>query len=115
MDTAGHGRAGVAAVRATPRLGAGRGRPVPSPVPRQGRAATRRVGRLSPEGSDMSTQRVLITGGAGFIGSHLTVALQAAGHAVVVVDDLSTSRRENVPDGATFHELYVNDPAFERV
>jgi len=40
--------------------------------------------------------RVLITGGAGFIGSHLAEWLLAQGHAVVLVDDLSTGRRENV-------------------
>lgn len=42
-------------------------------------------------------QRVLVTGGAGFIGSHLTDLLLAAGHEVVVVDDLSTGRRTNLP------------------
>jgi UDP-glucose 4-epimerase len=40
--------------------------------------------------------RALVTGGAGFIGSHLTEALLAAGHEVVVLDDLSTGRRENL-------------------
>ncbi|MFO0831032.1 MAG: GDP-mannose 4,6-dehydratase [Phycisphaerales bacterium] len=47
-----------------------------------------------------STQprRVLVTGGAGFIGSHLTDLLLAGGHHVVVVDDLSTGRRSNLPD-----------------
>jgi UDP-glucose 4-epimerase len=42
--------------------------------------------------------RALITGGAGFIGSHLTEALLAAGHEVVVLDDLSTGRLENLQD-----------------
>jgi len=49
--------------------------------------------------------RVLITGGAGFIGSHVTEALLARGHEVLVVDDLSTGHRANVPDGARFIEL----------
>jgi UDP-glucose 4-epimerase len=40
--------------------------------------------------------RALVTGGAGFIGSHLTEALLAAGHEVVVLDDLSTGRVENL-------------------
>ncbi len=40
--------------------------------------------------------RALVTGGAGFIGSHLTEALLAAGHEVVVLDDLSTGRPENL-------------------
>ncbi|HSE95321.1 MAG TPA: NAD-dependent epimerase/dehydratase family protein [Methylomirabilota bacterium] len=49
--------------------------------------------------------RALITGGAGFIGSHLAEALLADGHEVSVLDDLSTGRLENlqgVPPGATF-------------
>jgi UDP-glucose 4-epimerase len=41
--------------------------------------------------------RVLVTGGAGFIGSHVIGALQRAGHGVLVVDNLSTGRKENVP------------------
>lgn len=47
--------------------------------------------------------KVLITGIAGFIGSHLAEALLADGHEVAGVDDLSTGRRENVPDKAWFH------------
>ena len=42
--------------------------------------------------------RYLVTGGAGFIGSHLARALAAAGHEVVVLDNLSTGRRENLAD-----------------
>lgn len=48
--------------------------------------------------------RVLLTGGAGFIGSHVAEHLLAAGHEVAVVDDLSSGKRENVPDGASFQE-----------
>ncbi|HQR46216.1 MAG TPA: NAD-dependent epimerase/dehydratase family protein [Thermoanaerobaculia bacterium] len=47
---------------------------------------------------------VLVTGGAGFIGSHLADALLAGGHRVVVLDDLSTGKRERVPPGARFVE-----------
>jgi UDP-glucose 4-epimerase len=54
--------------------------------------------------------KVLVTGGAGFIGSHVVDALVAAGHEVVVVDDLSTGRRENVHPKARFVELDVTDP-----
>jgi UDP-glucose 4-epimerase len=43
-------------------------------------------------------QRILITGGAGFIGSHLAETLLAAGHSVCVLDDFSTGRRENLVD-----------------
>ena len=42
--------------------------------------------------------QILVTGGAGFIGSHLTEALLAAGHNVIVLDDLSTGKRDNLPD-----------------
>jgi UDP-glucose 4-epimerase len=48
--------------------------------------------------------RVLVTGGAGFIGSHLTDRLLAEGHEVAVLDDLSTGLRANVADGVRFHE-----------
>jgi UDP-glucose 4-epimerase len=44
--------------------------------------------------------KVLITGGAGFIGSHLTECLLAGGHGVRVLDNLSTGKRENLPDSA---------------
>ena len=49
--------------------------------------------------------RVLVTGGAGFIGSHVVDAYVAAGHEVVVVDNLSTGRRANVNPAATFYRL----------
>lgn len=56
----------------------------------------------------MTTEQltVLVTGGAGFIGSHVAEALLAVGHRVLIIDDLSSGRRENVPEGA---ELYVLD------
>ncbi|CAB1127842.1 UDP-glucose 4-epimerase [Candidatus Hydrogenisulfobacillus filiaventi] len=44
--------------------------------------------------------RVVVTGGAGFIGSHLVPRLVARGHQVTVVDNLSAGRRERVPEGA---------------
>jgi UDP-glucose 4-epimerase len=50
--------------------------------------------------------KVLVTGGAGFIGSHITDALLQAGHGVVVLDNLSSGKRENVPSAA---ELVVGD------
>lgn len=51
--------------------------------------------------------RVLVTGGAGFIGSHIADAALAAGHEVLVIDDLSTGRRTNVPSGAQFLEVDI--------
>ena len=48
--------------------------------------------------------RAIVTGGAGFIGSHVAEALLARGHEVVVLDSLATGQRENVPDGAPLRE-----------
>ncbi|MGC4093546.1 MAG: NAD-dependent epimerase/dehydratase family protein [Polyangiaceae bacterium] len=53
--------------------------------------------------------RALVTGGAGFIGSHIVEALLAEGHEVAVLDDLSSGRRENVPNGVKFYELDLRD------
>ena len=58
--------------------------------------------------SDLDT--VLVTGGAGFIGSHVTEGLLARGHRVLVVDDLSSGRRENLPQEAELHVLDVRSP-----
>lgn len=55
--------------------------------------------------------RVLVTGGAGFIGSHIADALLDAKHDVVVLDDLSTGRRENVPPHASFVQGDIRDAA----
>jgi UDP-glucose 4-epimerase len=52
----------------------------------------------------------LVTGGAGFIGSHLSAALLERGHAVRIVDDLSTGRLANVPAGAEFIRGDLTDP-----
>ena len=48
--------------------------------------------------------RAIVTGGAGFIGSHVVEALLARGDEVTVVDDLSNGKRENVPDGVPLVE-----------
>jgi UDP-glucose 4-epimerase len=61
--------------------------------------------------------RILLTGGAGFIGSHVADQLLARGHEVAIVDDLSTGKRENVPEGIPFYELDIRSgcaEAFEK-
>jgi UDP-glucose 4-epimerase len=54
--------------------------------------------------------RALVSGGAGFIGSHVTDILLANGYAVTVIDNLSSGKRSQVPAGATFKELDVCSP-----
>jgi UDP-glucose 4-epimerase len=56
------------------------------------------------------SRRVLVTGGAGFIGSHVVERLLADGADVHIVDNLVSGRRENVPAAATFHEIDVASP-----
>jgi UDP-glucose 4-epimerase len=53
--------------------------------------------------------KILITGGAGFIGSHIVAAYVAAGHDVCVVDDLSSGFKHNLPAGVRFHEADIRD------
>jgi len=59
--------------------------------------------------------KVLVTGGAGFIGSHLVDALAEHGHSVVVVDNLSTGRRENVNPKVRFYEMSICSPQLREV
>lgn len=56
-----------------------------------------------------SSKRVLVTGGAGFIGSHVADAYLARGDTVWVVDNLSSGKRENVPADASFVEMDIRD------
>ncbi len=53
--------------------------------------------------------KILVTGGAGFIGSHVADAALEAGHEVLVVDDLSHGRAENVPPSAEFHPVDIRN------
>ena len=57
--------------------------------------------------------RVVVTGGAGFIGSHVVEALAVRGDEVAVVDNLATGKRENVPAGATLHVQDIREPLEE--
>lgn len=61
--------------------------------------------------SGRSHLKVLVTGGAGFIGSHLCDALIARGDRVIVVDNLSTGKRANLNPKASFHEVDIRDAA----
>lgn len=58
---------------------------------------------------------ILVSGGAGFIGSHLVDAFIAAGHQVIVLDNLTTGRSENLNPGARFIEMDVRDPDVAKV
>ena len=55
--------------------------------------------------------RVLVAGGAGYIGSVVTAALLAGGHEVTVLDDLSTGHADAVPAGATLAQVSLHDSA----
>ena len=59
--------------------------------------------------------KVLITGGAGFIGSHVADALIRAGHTVAIVDDLSTGNRAWLPPKAVFYELDIRSEELGKV
>jgi len=59
--------------------------------------------------------RILVTGGAGFIGSHLVDGLIAQGHKVVVVDDLSTGKRKNLNPAARFYQVDIRDSSLRDV
>jgi UDP-glucose 4-epimerase len=59
--------------------------------------------------------RAVVTGGAGFVGSHVADALLARGDEVVVIDNLSTGSRENVPEGARIVELDIRDESLAGV
>jgi UDP-glucose 4-epimerase len=59
--------------------------------------------------------KILVTGGAGFIGSHIVDAFLSAGHEVVVVDDLSTGFRHNLAPGVPLHVADIRDPKLSEV
>lgn len=59
--------------------------------------------------------KILVTGGAGFIGSHVVDRFIAAGHEVVVVDNLISGSRANLNPGAVFHELDIRAPELDDV
>jgi UDP-glucose 4-epimerase len=53
--------------------------------------------------------RILVTGGAGFIASHVSDSFLALGHEVAIVDNFASGKRENLPTGAAFYEVDIRD------
>ena len=58
--------------------------------------------------------KILVTGGAGFIGSHVAQAYQDQGHQVVVLDNLSTGSKDNLAPGLGLVEMDITDPGLSR-
>jgi UDP-glucose 4-epimerase len=61
------------------------------------------------------TKRALVSGGAGFIGSHVAERLLAEGYQVEILDNLSSGRPENLPKGAVFHHLDIESEDASRI
>jgi len=64
---------------------------------------------------NLKNKKILVTGGAGFIGSHTVDALINQGAEVVVVDNLSTGRKENLNPQAKFYEVNIARPKIEEI
>jgi len=58
---------------------------------------------------------ILVTGGAGFIASHVSDRLISLGHSVTIVDDLSTGKLENLPPAAEFYQVDIRDDSLRQV
>lgn len=59
--------------------------------------------------------KIAVTGGAGFIASHIVSAYVEAGHEVVVIDNLSSGKRENVHSDARFIQMDINEPSIAEI
>ncbi len=73
----------------------------------RGHMADLEISIASPRSDRWVGKTLCVTGGAGFIGSHLADAFLARGARVLVLDDLSGGKRENVPQGAELHVLDI--------
>src|SRR6266704_950428 len=74
-----------------------------------------RESTTSRKESPQTLPKALVTGGAGFIGSHVADLFLGKGFQVDIVDNLSTGKSENIPRQAAFHEIGVNTPEFARL
>lgn len=61
----------------------------------------------------MKKEKIIITGGAGFVGSHLSRKLMELGYEVHIIDNLVSGKKSNVPNGAFFHKADISD--FKRI
>jgi len=59
--------------------------------------------------------KILITGGAGFIGSHVADILTADKNNLIVLDNLSTGKKDNIPSSAEFYEKSITDPSIAEI
>ncbi len=59
--------------------------------------------------------RILVTGGAGFIGSHIADRYILEGHEVAILDDLSSGKQKNINPKSTFYHLQIQSPEIERI
>jgi len=59
--------------------------------------------------------KILVTGGAGFIGSHIVALYTKAGHEVLVIDNLSSGSKKNVDQKAHFEQVDINDPSLHEI
>jgi len=58
---------------------------------------------------------ILVTGGAGFIGSHLADALISDNHHIAIIDNLSTGKPQNIPGNAEFHKIDIASPVVDKI
>jgi UDP-glucose 4-epimerase len=58
---------------------------------------------------------ILLTGGAGFIGSHVADLLINEGHSLTIIDDLSNGKKENIPENTSFYQLSITDPSIKKI